>query len=283
MSILLDALKKSEEQRQLGKAPTIHTPSAEHGDSRAGAQQWMPLTLIAVSAIVLAWIGWQQYRLPAAPDSVAEAPAGTPVEPQVESRTGPQNGPQTETARAAAANRLAANDSRRPGDEDGLGGGQEEAPPDALPPEALRTPVERFRPATKALRNVTVMPPDPQAEGQPVAQASPAADTGAAESEAADEAAGQAAGEARPRQSRAEPHLSEPISFWELPQGIRDSLPELHVSVLVYALRPEDRFVLVSGHRLAEKDEYEGGVVLEEIRRDGAVFQYRNYRFLVKG
>ena len=274
MSILLDALKKSEEQRQLGKAPTIHSPAAEHGDSRAGAQQWMPLTLIAVSAIVLAWIGWQQYRLPAAPaapDSVAEAPAGTPVEPQ--------NRPHTETAGAAAANRLAANNSRGPEVEDGVGGGQEEAPPDGLPPEALRTPVERFRPATKALRNVTVMPPDPQAEGQPVAQANPATDTGAAESETA----GLAAAEARPRQSRAEPHLSEPISFWELPQGIRDSLPELHVSVLVYALRPEDRFVLVSGQRLAEKDEYEDGVVLEEIRRDGAVFQYRNYRFLVKG
>ena len=282
MSILLDALKKSEEQRQLGKAPTIHSPAAGQGDSRAGAQLWMPLSLIAVSAIVLAWIGWQQYRLPAAPaapESVAEAPAGMPVEPQVESRTGPQ----TETARAAAANRLAANDSPRPEDEESVGGGQEEAPSAGLPPEALRTPVERFRPATKALRNVTVMPPDPQAEGQPVAQASPAADTGAAESEAAGEAAGQAAGEARPRQARAEPHLSEPISFWELPQGIRDSLPELHVSVLVYALRPEDRFVLVSGQRLAEKDEYEDGVVLEEIRRDGAVFQYRNYRFLVKG
>ena len=57
----------------------------------------------------------------------------------------------------------------------------------------------------------------------------------------------------------------------------------MHVSVLVYAVRPQDRFVLVSGQRLVEKDEIEGGVVLEEIRRDGAVFQYRNYRFLMKG
>jgi hypothetical protein len=30
-------------------------------------------------------------------------------------------------------------------------------------------------------------------------------------------------------------------------------------------------------------DELTDGVVLDEIRRDGAVFTYRKYRFLVKG
>jgi hypothetical protein len=211
----------------------------------------LPLTLIAVCAIVLAWIGWQQYRLPAAPaapDSVAEAPAEVPAEPR------------TETASAVAANSLTADDS--------------ESSPSGLPSEALRTPVERFRPATKALRGVTVMPPDPQSEGQLVAQATQSPDTPAADSQAVDQPAGEAVSDNR---------ISEPISFWELPQGIRDSLPELHVSVLVYAQRPEDRFVLVSGKRLVEKDEYEDGVVLEEIRRDGAIFHYRHYRFLVKG
>lgn len=255
MSILLDALKKSEEQRQLGKAPTIHSPTAGQGDGRAGSQQWLPLTLIAVCAIVLAWIGWQQYRLPAAPaapDSVAEAPGEVPAEPR------------TDTASAVAANSLTADDSG--------------SPPSGLPSEALRTPVERFRPATKALRGVTVMPPDPQSEGQPVAQATQSPDTPAADSQAVDQPTGEAAGEAV-----SDNRISEPISFWELPQGIRDSLPELHVSVLVYAQRPEDRFVLVSGKRLVEKDEYEDGVVLEEIRRDGAIFHYRHYRFLVKG
>jgi hypothetical protein len=53
--------------------------------------------------------------------------------------------------------------------------------------------------------------------------------------------------------------------------------------VLVYAESPEDRFVLVGGQRLVEKDEVDTGVVLDEIRRDGAVFLFRSYRFLVKG
>ena len=53
--------------------------------------------------------------------------------------------------------------------------------------------------------------------------------------------------------------------------------------MLVYAEKPEDRFLLINGQRLVEKEELTAGVVLEEIRRDGAVFRYRNYRFLVKG
>jgi len=96
--------------------------------------------------------------------------------------------------------------------------------------------------------------------------------------------------ETRPRQSRAEsgqsrlePHIAEPISYWELPQGIRDNLPEIKITVLVYSDKPGDRFLLTNGQRMAEKDELQNGVVLDEIRRDGAVFLYRKYRFLVKG
>jgi hypothetical protein len=68
-----------------------------------------------------------------------------------------------------------------------------------------------------------------------------------------------------------------------LPQGIRDDLPPIKITVLVYAERPGDRFLLTNGQRLVEKDQLDGGLVLDEIRKDGAVFLYRNYRFLVKG
>ena len=60
-------------------------------------------------------------------------------------------------------------------------------------------------------------------------------------------------------------------------------MPELRITVLVYSEKPEERFVLIAGQRLKEKDEAPGGLVLDEIRRDGAVFVYRNYRFLIKG
>jgi hypothetical protein len=55
-------------------------------------------------------------------------------------------------------------------------------------------------------------------------------------------------------------------------------MPELKIMVLVYAEEAEDRFLLINGQRLVENEELEEGLLLEEIRREGAVFTYRNYR-----
>ena len=83
--------------------------------------------------------------------------------------------------------------------------------------------------------------------------------------------------------SRVEPHAAEPISFWQMPQSLRDGMPEFKISVLVYAENPKDRFLLINGQRLLEKEELDSGVVLDEIRPDRAVFHYRKYKFFVKG
>jgi general secretion pathway protein B len=79
-----------------------------------------------------------------------------------------------------------------------------------------------------------------------------------------------------------EPYLAEPISYWQIPQSVRDSMGELHVSVLVYADDPQDRFLLVNGQRLQEQEELSDGLLLLEIQRDRAIFSYRNYRFQLK-
>jgi general secretion pathway protein B len=59
-------------------------------------------------------------------------------------------------------------------------------------------------------------------------------------------------------------------------------MPEIRITVLVFAQTPEDRFVLINGQRLKEKEEVAPGILIDEIRRDGVVFSYRKYRFLVK-
>jgi len=59
-------------------------------------------------------------------------------------------------------------------------------------------------------------------------------------------------------------------------------VPEIRFSVLVYNQDPAWRFVLVDGQRLAEGDEVQPGLQVEEIRRDGVIFSYRLYKFLVE-
>jgi hypothetical protein len=201
--------------------------------------------------LTMAWFGWQQFRPPAVTDAA----------PQV-------------TGQSAATE-----------------------PKMPAPAERARTPVEGYtappqsppatdsRPAEASERRSPVQAiseyqaPDDEtatvAAGEPEqAEPSPARPDAAAEPEPQKQPASAAA--------RA-PYQPDAMSYWELPQGVRDSLPQFRISVIVYADRPEDRFVLVNGVRLKEKDELQSGVVLEEIRREGAVFRARNYRFLVKG
>ena len=79
-----------------------------------------------------------------------------------------------------------------------------------------------------------------------------------------------------------EPREPAPISYWELPDAVRADIPEIKFSVLVFAKKPADRFVLINGQRLAEGDSPQSGLVVKEIRRDGVVFSYRLYQFLVE-
>jgi general secretion pathway protein B len=78
------------------------------------------------------------------------------------------------------------------------------------------------------------------------------------------------------------PGEPEPIGYWELPDAVRSSVPEIKFSVLVYAADPADRFVLINGQRLGEGDSVQAGLVIKEIRREGVVFSYRLYQFLVE-
>jgi general secretion pathway protein B len=283
MSILLDALKKSEEQRQLGRTPNIHSPVGESMRETDAGAQWVPLAMMTLAAIAMAWLGWQQFRLPpeiatAAPvETAAGEPAGEIPQPEV---AAPPPDAAGEAAMAAA-------------DEPG---GPPTADltarrPQAIADPASRTPVESFKADTRALRDAKVMPPPDEQAAEPSAEravartAAPgeAAEQSATGAEAGAAADGPVAATEQPRVGRATPHVPEPISYWELPQGVRDELPELRLTVVVYAERPEDRFVLINGQRFTEQEIVESGVVLEEIRRNGAVLQYRSYRFLVEG
>lgn len=77
------------------------------------------------------------------------------------------------------------------------------------------------------------------------------------------------------------PPRNEPIHRLELPPNIRQQLPPFNVAVQVYDEQPEARFAIIGGERYYEGEELRPGLKLVEIRRQGLVFTYRNYRFLV--
>lgn len=276
MSILLDALKKSEEQRQLGKVPGIHSPVEGPPPNVAGQRRWIPWLLVSGIVLIVIWTAWRQFG---------------PLDPQPVSA---QNSAQLVATPSGVAGEAVVTDPAL--------GAKIEAPvsgakvPGRSPVEELPTSEEAVGPEITARtakvsqqgeprksqvnKSFTAYETPPEVvSAESVAEQEQVPAPAMAKDIMADPSKKSAADKQKPSGSR----VTKPISFWELPQSVRDGLPDLRITVLVFAERPEDRFLLVGGQRMVEKDEYQPGVVLEEIRRDGAVFLYRNYRFLVKG
>lgn len=280
MSILLEALKKSERQRQLGQTPTLETPTGGQSSPPGAASRWIPIALLTLSAFAITWFGWQQFSEPesvAGPGTVAEvaqtseqalAQAGPEASPPAAEDSGDQTAPGQLAARSRGKDREKLNRS--------FSEYQAESQ-DEMPAEQRGIPEKNSGAARRQVARRTPQEIDenpPQKAGQPPSRPVDQPDA---------KQPGPGSDTTEPARSKVQPHIAEPISYWALPQGVRDTLPEIRITVLVFAENPGDRFLLANGQRLVEKEELESGVVLDEIRRDGAVFLYRNYRFLVKG
>jgi len=235
VSILLEALRKSEQSKRPLEAPTIHAEQQTAVDSEPVRKGPLAL-LLFVALLLIAWIVWRQYR-----------PSTEGYQPPV-TLSAKRDG-----AITTPVSSLQATDSKK---DSGNGA--------KYPLNQQRTPVENYQQAIREINKPKAGKSKPQAKGANVS----AAKTIPAKKPASD--------------VRGADRNPAPISYWELPDTVRADVPEMSFSVLVYANRPADRFVLVNGKRLQEGDSYRQGLVVQEIRRDGVVFSYRLYRFLVE-
>lgn len=241
MSFLLEALRKSENQKRRGDVPTIHSQPEPAGVTRSARPlRWL---LVAVPAVlILAWAAWRGWG--PAPELAGPGAQGT------QSASTEAAAPVPDAAEPVSA------PAQRPAEV-------------RLPLSAERTPVEHYE-----------EPPgqsEPTVAGETMEQEVTAPVTRVPESQPAP--APDEPPPAQPREYQAP--MPGPINYWEVPGSVRDQLTELRISVMVFAERPEDRFILMNGRRWVEGDEPQPGLRLEEIRRDGAVFTFSRYRFLV--
>lgn len=233
MSLILEALRKSEAERRLGQAPDLLTPLP----SAARARRRRPLralvlmmTLAAVGAGAW-WLGQRQAA------TSAVTPGDTPRPAPVASSPAPVATTPPIAALAPATATAAATPSAPPATTTSTG----EAPP----PTATRAP-------------------DPTPPG-------PASPADLAALRARLEAATVAAAAPQPADtptSVAHANLPTPD---ELPADRRAGLPPLRLSMHVYTEDPARRFVIIDGQRRTEGAALGGGVRLLGIDRDGAV------------
>ncbi|OGT60777.1 MAG: hypothetical protein A3E01_07700 [Gammaproteobacteria bacterium RIFCSPHIGHO2_12_FULL_63_22] len=242
MSLILDALRKSEAERQRGKSPGLFaaTPGVQR-ETFARMKLWPVLVFLAF-LLASAWVIWRGESRRAESEQSATAKA-VPADAGIE----------VVDAVTGAAN--FGDDSARP-----IPGAQSSTPAspalatsDATRPQSVPSSPSQSVGTTKSLP--TIAPASPAIPSPPIPEVAPAP---IAES----------------------PSEESLPTLAVLDSGTRASLPPLKLSMHVFGQDPAKRFAIIDGKRVAAGSLLGNGVV-EEIRRDGVVVNVNGQRVLV--
>jgi general secretion pathway protein B len=265
MSFILDALKKSEIERQRQAIPGLM--DAQPAPPRPRFPLWAIAlcALLAINVVVLAWVLTRGSSSPSAAAQTAGVPASAASAVPASGST--PGGPKPAAAPFAGG---IAPDAAQPAG----------AHPASQAPAMAQSGAGRFSPMDPAPTYAPEIPPS----GAAPATVPPLAMPGRARPNrlASEEDA------LRPAVRQADPvltHDDSPADTETLPSidevNLNGQVPEMHIDVHVYATKASDRFVYINMRRYHEGQTLAEGPVLERIRRDGAVLDYRGVRFLL--
>ncbi|MES2684980.1 MAG: general secretion pathway protein GspB [Pseudomonadota bacterium] len=253
MSLILDALKKAEQDRHAGQAPVLdellvrRTPVARH---RHDPQQEVLLAAAAIAALLFAAAGlaywfWpvpqtaaETTAVPAPASSEAAASPGSPlrIDPErLEAPIADVPPDAVETIDTGAAEAMTMDEL----DGDTPPPRKPAAAPVVMAPEAA-APVQ-VRPAPEPEPDVVATPPPPAAPVEPAVRA-----------------------------------------LKDMPPAFRSEFPRLSVDIHVYDDNPLRRFVLVNGKKYRETDTLIDGPRVVEITPDGVIVEQRGSQVLLE-
>ena len=246
MSFILDALKKSENERQRQVGPSL--ADVQVSERRNNKPWWA----VAVAALLVVNLGVLLVVLMRDGDAKSDAPRAA-------SENSTSNAPASDT-RAGTQTPLPASASRMPRGNPTL---------DASTNQAVRSL------ANEAGDDEAGVPfdADPQLssagnvpEGPPLVRPIDAPAVAPA---------------AIPAQAQAQSGSEEMLpTQMDLAAG-GTVLPEMHLDIHVYSARPTDRFVFVNMQKYTEGQALKEGPTLERITTEGAVLNHRGLRFLL--
>lgn len=293
MSFILDALRKSEARRQAGQTPRLNDEPDSGSSGRLRRARWIS-GLIAVAVVAGVAIAGVWYIGPAfqdPPETLADSEPvdrvpQTPVEP-VDTPT-----PATATGDAESSSESSSEADQTEPEAGGNAQSDQQAPDEAQSssPRNRRTlrPASEERSATREApsRERVVTDSDEAVEEieREIAQAREQSQTTDDQAPAPDEPAA-ADPEADVEQDDDDswrPEAGEYVRAWELPLSVRRKLPELQLTIHVFSPEEGTRFVLINGERYVPGDELATDTKLVDIRREGAIVDFRDHRFLLE-
>ena len=239
MSYILDALRKSDQLRQRGAAPTLMLGQAVAPEPKQPAMLYYGLFALALLGAGIA-IGWLRPWQP--------APMPAPPAPEVAAAKNPVMEPAPPPDRAQTP--------------------VQELKPPQLP--QLAAPAVRPAPVSvapaKPQARARVEPKVPAPPPKPRAEAPQRAATSAQERGPANAAVGA-------------PAPAPVLAMSDLPLAIQQELPPMSISVHAYSGKAGDRLVGINNRLLHEGQEDAPGLKLEQITPDGMILSFRGYSF----
>ncbi len=279
MSFILDALKKSETDRQRQGGPSLFEVKI------APPRRALPVWAVAIAVLLginIIVVSWMLLRHPAAqqPASASNAPAAAPPTARVTASAGEAAAQAVQGAPAPGAADATSN-GRSPPAEAVNPPGSAAAGTGAASSAALRGETASAGTAETAGTTAPAAAERAAALNPRSVAASPASDAGTRNAEASAADPSDLAPAVQPAAGAAA--SGEAAGDLPLYQQIVASagLPSLHLDLHVFADRPQDRFVMINMHRLGEGSSLPNGVQVKAIRPDGAVLSYRGTRFLL--
>ena len=292
MSFILDALKKSESDRQRQNGPALY--EVKVAAPRSPLPYWAIglAVLLGVNLIIVAWALLRRPSHTQGLEPPALATANAPSQPAPASVTTlspaggvvPNSSAVTPTPTGATPTASGAPASATPGT----------APPAQIQSlAAIQTP-----PAGQGsgVSPGAAIPQVPGAGGTPGAAPPPGVANGAASKAAAQGSEDNSAQPANPDDyaPATEPGASSNVGFHvrratesgvplysQAATSPGSGIPELRLDLHAYAAKPEDRFVLINMKRLREGDSLPEGIKVESITPDGVILSHNGSKFLL--
>ncbi len=285
MSLILEALRKSEAERRRGQAPGLFVEQmAVPVRRRATTPLWTRTLVLLLAAVLVAW-GWREFgaRAPAASADGATSAESRPAENGIAARdVGPVAADEVAPYSAPADPGVATapvpaepSVSHQPTAAPSIG-------PPAITPDITADPTPAASTANSATSNTAAPPATAANDADPDSATSASTDAATLPASAPTPVAASTPATSRPTPPPVPAPADEALPrLSELTGAERSQLPALKLSMHVYTDDPAQRFVILDGKRLREGDRAAEGVALEAIRRDGLVLSVHGRRLLL--
>lgn len=256
MSYILDALKKSEQERGKGNIPGVQTVHSSSLLYRKEKKAWWPYILTAAVLLNLVVISYFFYHHRSPLSSNLPA-AATPV-----ANTQPQQALAAATAPVTTPAHTIT------------------AQPQNAAPQTDNSRNAKTETTTKTLRAKQGRPPSVRQNREMQTTAPPADHTTSWQTDTATPSSrNQTDKQENNSVSNSSAKKTDIPEQFELPDDVQRRLPTLVISAHVYSSKPQQRSMVINNQFLEEGDYILDGLILEEITPDGAIFNYNGLRF----